>query len=138
MSFLFINKTLRLNNLKTRAAMNAKISVFVICVEAIIYLLLYNLHNCTFKLFKANISFNISFTKSIKPLFFIYVYILKISSKILMLFTPSEQFRRFSLKLQNLRLSPRDKYQIEKFDIFLGGQIRGDVNREISRCFSSH
>ena len=48
MYFLFINKTLRLNNLKTRTAMNAKISVFVICVEAIIYLLLYNLHDCTF------------------------------------------------------------------------------------------
>ena len=29
--------------------MNAKISVFVICVEAIIYLLLYNLRDCTFK-----------------------------------------------------------------------------------------
>ena len=29
--------------------MNAKISVFVICVEAIIYLSLYNLHGCTFK-----------------------------------------------------------------------------------------
>ena len=29
--------------------MNAKISAFVICVEAIIYLLLYNLHDCTFK-----------------------------------------------------------------------------------------
>ena len=29
--------------------MNAKISVFAICVEAIIYLLLYNLHDCTFK-----------------------------------------------------------------------------------------
>ena len=28
--------------------MNAKISVIVICVEAIIYLLLYNLHDCTF------------------------------------------------------------------------------------------
>ena len=28
--------------------MNAKISVFVICVEAIIYLLLHNLHDCTF------------------------------------------------------------------------------------------
>ena len=27
--------------------MNAKISVFVIGVEAIIYLLLYNLHDCT-------------------------------------------------------------------------------------------
>ena len=31
-----------LNNLKTRAAMNEKISLFVICVEAITYLLLYN------------------------------------------------------------------------------------------------
>ena len=29
--------------------MKAKISVFLICVEAIIYLLLYNLHDCTFK-----------------------------------------------------------------------------------------
>ena len=28
--------------------MNVKISVFVICVEAIIYLLFYNLHDCTF------------------------------------------------------------------------------------------
>ena len=28
--------------------MNAKISVFLICVKAIIYLLLYNLHDCTF------------------------------------------------------------------------------------------
>ena len=35
--------------MKTRTAMNAKISVFVICVEAIIHLLLYNLHDCTFK-----------------------------------------------------------------------------------------
>ena len=38
MSFLFINKTLWLNNLKTRTAINAKISVFVICVNAIAYL----------------------------------------------------------------------------------------------------
>ena len=29
--------------------MNAKISLIIICVEAIIYLLLYNLHDCTFK-----------------------------------------------------------------------------------------
>ena len=29
--------------------MNAKIYVFVICVKAIIYLLLCNLHDCTFK-----------------------------------------------------------------------------------------
>ena len=34
--FPFINKTLRLNNLKTRTNMNAKISLFVICAEAII------------------------------------------------------------------------------------------------------
>ena len=30
--------------------MNTKISMFLICVEAIIYLLLYNLHDCTFKI----------------------------------------------------------------------------------------
>ena len=41
---------LRLNNLKTRTAVNAKFSVFVICVKAVIYLLLYNLHDCTFKI----------------------------------------------------------------------------------------
>ena len=53
--FLFINKalrlnnkTLQLNNLKTRTAMNPKISVFVICVEAIIYLVSYKLHDFTF------------------------------------------------------------------------------------------
>ena len=33
--------------------MNAEILVFVICVEAIIYLLLYNLHDCTLKLFSS-------------------------------------------------------------------------------------
>ena len=37
-----------MNNLKTRTDMNAKISMLVICVEAIIYLLLYNLHECNF------------------------------------------------------------------------------------------
>ena len=46
---MFINKTLRLNNVKTRTAITSKISVSVICVEAIIYLLLYNLHDCAFK-----------------------------------------------------------------------------------------
>ena len=45
----FISKYLQLNNLKIRIAMNAKISVFVICVEAIMYLLLYNLHDCTLR-----------------------------------------------------------------------------------------
>ena len=48
MLFLFIDKTLWLNNLKTRTALNAEISVFAICDEAIIYLWLYNLHDCTF------------------------------------------------------------------------------------------
>ena len=36
-----------LNNLKIRAAVNTKISVFLICDKAIIYLLLFNLHDCT-------------------------------------------------------------------------------------------
>ena len=49
--FLFINKTLLLNNLKTRAVMNAKISAVVVCVEVIIHLLLYNLHERTFNYF---------------------------------------------------------------------------------------
>ena len=49
MSFLSINKTLWLNNFNTRTAMNPNFSVFVIiCAEAIMYLLLYNLHDCTF------------------------------------------------------------------------------------------
>ena len=48
MSFLFINKTVQLHNLKTRIVMNAKVSVFVICIEEIIFLSLYNLHGCTF------------------------------------------------------------------------------------------
>ena len=46
---LFINKTLLFNSLKIRIAMNVKFSVFVICVEVIIYLLLHNLHDCTIK-----------------------------------------------------------------------------------------
>ena len=37
------------NSIETRTAINAKISVFVIGVKAIIRLLLYNLHDCTFK-----------------------------------------------------------------------------------------
>ena len=54
LSFLFINKTLWLNNLNTMntitwTSMNPKTSVFVICGEAIISLLLYNLHDCTFQ-----------------------------------------------------------------------------------------
>ena len=48
-SFLFVNQTLRLHNLKTRTTMNVKISGFAICVEVIIHLSLHNLHDCTFK-----------------------------------------------------------------------------------------
>ena len=51
MSFLFINKFLWLSNLKIRTDMNAKISVFIICAEVIIYLVLYSLDDCTFKCF---------------------------------------------------------------------------------------
>ena len=39
MSFFFVNKNLRLNNLKNRTAMNVKISVFGICIKVITYLL---------------------------------------------------------------------------------------------------
>ena len=35
-------------NLKTRTAMNAKMLVLAICVEAIMFLLSCNLHECTF------------------------------------------------------------------------------------------
>ena len=34
---MLINKTLQFNDLRNRTTMNAKISVFVICVETIIY-----------------------------------------------------------------------------------------------------
>ena len=40
---------LRLNNLKTEQVTGAKLLEFVLYVEEIIYLLLYNLHDCTFK-----------------------------------------------------------------------------------------
>ena len=49
---MFINENLRLSNLKTKTAMSAKHSVFIICVGAMIYLLLNNLHDCTFKCYK--------------------------------------------------------------------------------------
>ena len=47
LSFLFINKTSQLNNLKTWIAMNAKMSVFGICVEEIVYFSSYNMHDYT-------------------------------------------------------------------------------------------
>ena len=48
--FAFINKTLRVNNLKAITTMNVEISVFVIYVEAFMYLLIYNLHDFTFNI----------------------------------------------------------------------------------------
>ena len=39
--------------------MNAKISMFVICVEAITSLLLHNLHGCTFKITAVNQAVNL-------------------------------------------------------------------------------
>ena len=51
-----MNKSLQLHNLKTRIAMNAKNSVLVIDVEAIIYLLLYSLHDCTFNPHSSNLT----------------------------------------------------------------------------------
>ena len=46
--FVVYKQNLTAHNLKNRTAVNVKISVFVICVEAITYLLLYNSHDCTF------------------------------------------------------------------------------------------
>ena len=40
--FAVYKQNLRLNNLRTRRAINAKVSVFVICVKAMIYLLFYD------------------------------------------------------------------------------------------------
>ena len=59
LSFLFINKTLLLISLKARTAINAKVSMFVICAEMSIYLLSHNLHGCTFN--------NFCFTCQITP-----------------------------------------------------------------------
>ena len=43
--------------------MNANISVFVICVETIIYCLLYNLHDSTFKEKHHAVKFDFKFNK---------------------------------------------------------------------------
>ena len=50
--------------------MNAKISVLVIYVEAIIYLLLYNLHDCTFKRTTKSFGSHPFTIASVPPLFF--------------------------------------------------------------------
>ena len=96
MSFLFIDKTLWLNNLKTRPAMNVKISVFVICVGAIIicyYDYTFNVEIIVIsKLIetKTNSKYliGIKFDKAIRPLVFImpkmsgYVKDLKLKKEI--------------------------------------------------------
>ena len=82
MTFLLRNNTLRPNNLKTRTAVNAKISVFVVCVEAIIYLLLHDLYGCTLNLSLTSNSFvfltlkmqkRLEETKSIPLVFLLYL-----------------------------------------------------------------
>ena len=60
--------------------MNAKISVFVICVEAIVYMLLYNLHDCNFKFEKSFVYIslvlfarrNISISNNIPVIIFLF------------------------------------------------------------------
>ena len=54
-----MNKTLRINKLKTKKDMNAKISVFVICVEAI------NLHDSTFNTLTTNCEYSRSNRKNL-------------------------------------------------------------------------
>ena len=53
--------------------MNAKVSVFVTCFEGIIYLLLYNLHGCTFKQLLTTIEYdqlqNISLKRKQKSIY---------------------------------------------------------------------
>ena len=44
--FFVYKQNLWLDNLKTKTAMKVKISVFIICVKAIMYLILHNLHDC--------------------------------------------------------------------------------------------
>ena len=83
--FLFSNKTLLLNILKTRTVMNAKVSVFVICVKAIIYLLMYNSYGCSFKFF--------SITRSSCP----EVFLEKVVPKICSEFTGEHPCRRMIL-----------------------------------------
>ena len=73
--FSFIKETLWFNNFKTRRAMNVPISVFAICVEATTYLLLYNLHDCTFHVFMSKRSF--------RCFFFFFVYFEQITQPVL-------------------------------------------------------
>ena len=44
--------------MKTETAINAKILVFVLCVEVIMHLLLHNLHDCTFSFYRNKFQVN--------------------------------------------------------------------------------
>ena len=96
MVFSVYSKTLRLNNLKTRTAMNAKISIFVLCVEAIIYLLLYSLHDCNFKVV------TLFMLKELMKLYFMHY-----SCMVIILFTPGLDksiFSTYNFKNLDFRL----------------------------------
>ena len=56
-------------NLKNKTAVNVKTSVFVICVEVIIYLLLYNFYDCTFNRSNDCYLFHQSPKKTVRQIF---------------------------------------------------------------------
>ena len=47
-----IEKAIIIMASKTRTTINVRVSVFIICAETIIYLLLYNLHDCNLQVLK--------------------------------------------------------------------------------------
>ena len=82
--------------------MSAKIPpVFVICVEAIIYLLLYNLHDCTFN------PLNVNSWALEKPMTMRYLYIMKSYLKKYYYETAWNYNRRESQLQQTLKINAR-------------------------------
>ena len=82
--------------------MNAKISVLVICVKAIIYLLLYNLHSCTFKKQTQVQVLSCEFCEIFKDTFFTEHLRTTASNKILILNFFVSEFRNFQLKTEKM------------------------------------
>ena len=74
--------------------------------------------------------FLFSFTKSLKLLFLSMYIFWRFYQNYYFLYMPSEQFHRFSLKLHNMSLSPRDKYQ--KILIFFW-ELQRDKRRQEQR-----
>ena len=77
--------------------MNAKISMFVLCVEAIIHLLLYSLHDCTF---------NVETLFMLKEL--MKLYFMHYSCMVIILFTlglDKSTFSTYNFKNLDFRLS---------------------------------